>query len=295
MSKPPLKEFPSPATSNRPALRYYGSKWRLGKWVLGHLPPHICYCEPYSGSAAVLLQKQPSDYEVYNDLDANVTTFFRVLRDRSEELIRAIALTPYARAEQQLSYQETEDELEKARRFYVRCSQGYAGGAKRPTGWRYLFRHSRSQTVIDDWSRYESLWQVATRLRQVQIEQDKAIRVIQRYDTPDTLYLVDPPYLSSTRGSSARETYFFEMTDDQHRELAESLHSLEGMAVICGFPSPLYQELYQGWQRVTCQSQMITGRLATECLWISPKAWDRYSDSGGRASVTQLQLFNSPI
>lgn len=276
----------------RPALRYYGAKWRLAKWIIKHLPPHLCYCEPYSGSAAVLLQKRPAEYEVYNDLDTNVTTFFRVLRDRTEELIRAIALTPYARTEQKLSYQGTEDELEKARRFYVRCWQGYAGGAQRQTGWRYLFRNSRSQTVIDDWNKFESLWSIADRLRQVQIECDDALKVLRRYDTPETLFLVDPPYLQSTRGSSARETYFFEMSDEQHKELAEYLNSLEGMSIICGFPSPLYENLYQGWQCVSTQSQMITGKLATECLWISPSAWDRFNL---HQSAAQLQLFTSVI
>lgn len=233
-----------------------------------------CQCEPYCGSAAVLLRKSPSDFEILNDLDSNVTTFYRVLRDRSDDLIQAIALTPYAREEQLLAYQETDDELEKARRFFVRSWQGFGGGCKRRTGWRYMYRHTRSQTTIDDWNHVEDLWHVAARLRQVQIESNQALKIIQRYDTPDTCFFVDPPYVQSTRGTRSKETYFHEMDDTDHRTLAGILHSIQGKVIISGYPSTLYDELYRDWRMVTCQSQTLTNQTATECLWVSPRAWE---------------------
>lgn len=275
------------ATVRRPPLRYYGSKWRLAKWIIKQFPPHTCYVEPYGGSAAILLQKEPADFEVYNDLDGHVVTFFRMLRERPEDLIQAIALTPYARAEQLLSYQETEDELEKARRFFVRSWQSFGGAAKRQSGWRYMYRNSRSQTIIDDWSHVDHLWSVAERLRRVQIECVPALSVIKRFDARDTLFLIDPPYVQSTRGTKSKETYFYEMSDEEHRELADCLHSLKGMVVVCGYPSPLYTELYQGWQQVQCQTRTLTSQSATECLWISAAAWER--------SAAQLQLFDLAI
>ena len=89
----------------RPALRYHGAKWRLAPWVIGHMPPHKVYVEPYGGAAGVLLRKPRSYSEVYNDLDGDIVTLFRVLRDpmRREALIEALTLTPYAREEFELA------------------------------------------------------------------------------------------------------------------------------------------------------------------------------------------------
>lgn len=74
----------------RPALRYYGGKWRIGQWVISHFPAHECYVEPYGGGASVLLQKARSPLEVYNDLDGAAVNFFRVLRERQGELARSV-------------------------------------------------------------------------------------------------------------------------------------------------------------------------------------------------------------
>ena len=103
-------------TVTRPALRYYGGKFRLAPWIIGHFPVHECYVEPFGGAMSVLLRKAPARYEVYNDLDREVVNLFRVLRERPEEFIRAIELTPYSRAEQLLAFEPApEDELERAR------------------------------------------------------------------------------------------------------------------------------------------------------------------------------------
>ena len=86
----------------RPALRYHGAKWRLATWILSHFPAlasYDVYAEPFGGSAAVLLRKERSPIEVFNDLDDDVVGFFRALRECPEALIRAIELTPFARRE----------------------------------------------------------------------------------------------------------------------------------------------------------------------------------------------------
>jgi site-specific DNA-adenine methylase len=85
------------------------------------------YVEPFFGSGAVLFAKAPAVHEVVNDLDGNVVCFFRVLRDRPEELARACCLTPYARDEFRAALLSGDDldELERARRFFVRLTQGF--------------------------------------------------------------------------------------------------------------------------------------------------------------------------
>lgn len=122
-------------TPTRPPLRYHGSKWKLASWVVRHFPPHRVYLEPFGGGASILLNKPRSELETYNDLDDQVVNFFRVLRERPAELVRALELTPWSRAEYELSHDPTEDALEAARRFFVRSSvRGSPSVAQPPSG-----------------------------------------------------------------------------------------------------------------------------------------------------------------
>ncbi len=96
----------------------------------------------------MLLRKSPSELEVYNDLDSEVVNFFRVLREREDELLRAIHLTPFAREEHRRARREEgNDELEQARRFYVRALQGIAGSSN-VTGWRFQKNGHRGKSVV---------------------------------------------------------------------------------------------------------------------------------------------------
>src|SRR5438874_13773812 len=108
------------------AFGWYGGKYSHLDWLLPLLPDCRHYCEPFAGSAAVLLNRDPSPVETYNDLDGEVTNSCRVLRDEHEELIGRIALTPFSREE---FYQACEipppdiNDMERARRFFVRARQ----------------------------------------------------------------------------------------------------------------------------------------------------------------------------
>lgn len=262
---------------SRIALRYYGGKGRLAKKVIALFPRHVCYVEPYGGAASVLLQKPASYAEVYNDLYHEVVSFFRVLREQPAELIAQIELTPFAREELMRAAEPTEDEVELARRLYVRSWQGRGRlGTKGAGGWRFSRTDARSTTVVDDWTNTRHLWTVAERFRQVQIECDDALRVIGRFDEATTLFYVDPPYPASTRCKRWRsEGYVHEMSDDDHRELATVVRGIEGMAIISGYRCELYDALYADWERVELQAYADGPAGAverTEVLWLSPAA-----------------------
>ena len=269
----------------RPAVRYYGGKWRIASWVIAQFPPHTCYVEPFAGGASVLLQKPPSKFEVLNDLNDDVITFFDVLRDRPEQLIRAILLTPYAREELRRAWtaEPTDNPVEKARRFYIRCWQSYGSGVgKSSTGWRFQIGtgdNSRASS-IGSWNETEHLWAAAERLKQVQIEHDDAFKVIQRFDSVETLFYLDPPYVHSTRYHNSKG-YSHEMTDSDHRQFAELVKSIKGFAIVSGYPSGLYDELFADWKCVSRESLDINGKAQTECLWLSPRA----------TALNQLPLF----
>ncbi|ASM76453.1 Site-specific DNA-methyltransferase [Vitreoscilla filiformis] len=85
----------------RAVLRYFGGKWAIAPWVLRHLPPHRIYVEPFGGAASVLMRKTRSEIEVYNDLDSEIVSLFRVIQDPMQcaALMRKLRRTPYARAE----------------------------------------------------------------------------------------------------------------------------------------------------------------------------------------------------
>jgi len=177
-------------------------------------------------------------------------------------------LTPFSRYELRLSHMRVEDELERARRFYVRCWQKFTGGSQGHEGaWRYGKAHDRSP--LEDWLRLEGLVKVAQRLRSVHIESDYANAAVIRHDGPETLIFCDPPYVSDT---CTEDTYTNSMTDTDHAIFAKCLHNIEGMAMISGYQSELYNDLYHDWQCVTIKAYTSKTIARTECLWISPSA-----------------------
>lgn len=257
----------------RPPLRYYGSKWRLAPWIISFFPPHRLYVEPYSGGAAVLLRKPESDMEVYNDADGAIVNFFRILRERPDDLRRVIDLTPFAWSEHNdsLINPNAGDELEQARRLYVRSWQSRGGGrGTMRAGWRRAVNVDKGPRAIDEWLQADRIHAAAARLRRVQIECGDALEVIRRYDQPSALFYVDPTYLAETRGRWKDKGYAVEMTIDDHRALAETLHGIQGVALISHYPCPLYAELYADWQLHTCQTTTDGGFARTEGLWLSP-------------------------
>jgi DNA adenine methylase len=178
---------------SRPVLKYFGSKWRMARRIIEMLGPHKSYVEPYAGSASVLLQKEESPIEVINDLNLDVVTFFRVLRDSPMELLQQIELTPFAREEYRDSCEIEGDlpDIDRARLFFIRSWQGFSGSAtQKRNGWRYqkLTYGNRDPKVHLDWHNLERLERAAVRLRRCQIECDDALRVIYRFDGPETAF-----------------------------------------------------------------------------------------------------------
>lgn len=258
-------------TPTRPVLRYHGGKWRLAPWIISHFPPHRVYVEPFGGSAAVLLQKPRCTTEVYNDLDGDVVSLFRVIRERTDELARALALTPYARDEYATLFERADDPVEAARRFIARSFMGMnSKGVFQRSGFdvRVNSDHfvSRLRSLA---SAPDEMAAVASRLTHVVIEHGDAAKVLRAFDRPETLHYVDPPYVPETRSG---KVYRHDMTAADHEALAEVLKSLTGMVVLSGYPSPLYDKLFARWARVETGAHTDHARDRTECLWLNPAA-----------------------
>jgi len=260
------------------AFGWYGGKFSHLDFLLPLLPKTHHYCEPFGGSAAVLLNREPSPVETYNDLEGEDVNFFRVLREHTNELIKMIALTPFSREELEIACRNEPDlsPIERARRFYVRARQVRTGLAQKasPGRWAYCVKTSRRGMAgaVSRWlGGIEALEYIAMRLLRVQIENRPAIEVIKRYDSPDTLFYCDPPYPHESRGDS--NAYFYEMTNEEHEELVEVLHSVKGKVVLSGYHCELLDRLYSDWYCVE-EGKKIIHSVKThreEVVWMNFK------------------------
>lgn len=259
------------------AFGWYGGKFSHLDWLLPLLPECKHYCEPFGGSAAVLINRNPSPVETYNDVDSEVVNFFRVLRDRKDALIEAIGLTPFSREEFEKAISEPIDDLsdlERARRFFIRARQVRTGLAQTASSGRWAHCRLTSRAgmagAVSRWlGSVEGLSEIVQRLLRVQIENDTAINVIKRYDSPETLFYCDPPYPHDSRGDS--KAYRYEMTDDQHRELAEVLKNVQGKVALSSYHCALMDELYGDWNYIEASPKHAHSvkQVRTEVLWIN--------------------------
>jgi DNA adenine methylase len=259
------------------AFGWYGGKYSHLDWLLPLLPKTTHYCEPFGGSAAVLINREPSPVETYNDVHGEVVNFFRVLREQGEVLTKAIGLTPFSREEFERAISEPADglsDLERARRFYILARQVRTGLAQKASSGRWAHCKLTSRAgmagAVSRWlGAVEDLPLIAQRLLRVQIEHAPAIEVIQRYDSEETLFYCDPPYPHASRTDV--NAYANEMTDGQHRELAEVLHQVKGKVALSSYHCALNDELYGDWQRVESDEKMIHSvkKARTEVLWVN--------------------------
>ena len=259
------------------AFGWYGGKFSHREWLVPLLPQTHHYCEPFGGSAAVLLNREPAPVETYNDIDGELVNFFRVLREQTEEIINAIALTPFSLKEFTIACsQPTEglSDLERARRFYVRARQVRTGLAQTASPGRWAFCTGTSRRgmagAISRWrGGLDQLPRIAERLLRVQIENRPALEVIRRYDSEDTLFYCDPPYPHESRGDS--NAYGFEMTDDAHRELAKVVHGAQGRIALSSYECALMDELYDDWNKLYAPHRICHSvkQYRQEVLWVN--------------------------
>lgn len=270
---------------SRTALRYFGGKWKLAPWIIGHFPKHRVYVEPFGGGASVLLRKPRAYSEVYNDLDGEVVNLFQILRDpdASRRLSELLTLTPYSRTEFEAAYNIDTDPMERARRLVIRSFMGFGSNACNhvaSTGFRSNSNRSGT-TPAHGWANYpDGIPALVERLRGVVIESRDALQLLSgAHDTPETLFYVDPPYLAETRvglkDGRSNHCYAHEFaTEEEHRALAEVLHGVKGMVVLSGYPSALYKELFESrtWRRVDRAAFADGAAKRTESLWLNPSA-----------------------
>jgi len=239
------------ASRRRTLFSIPGSKWNQLPWLLPCLDVKAeRYLEPYGGSAAVLLNRAPAKIEAYNDLNSELVRFFTVLRDEPEELRRRIQATPYSREEFEDAFLPAKDEVDFARRFFVRMVQSSPFSRGKSSGdasaqWSYTAHYHAN--VAKFALRKDPLFgPAAFRLRHVQIDNTTALDFLGRHAVKeDCLVLADPPYVpSSQRGGGG--VYSFEMTDEDHLRLLSALDALPCRVALCTYDNRLYSDRLKG-------------------------------------------------
>jgi DNA adenine methylase len=257
----------------RTVIKYPGAKWSVAQWIVSVIPPHKSYLEPFFGSGAVFFTKPPSRIETINDLDGEIVNLFTVIRDRPEELERAVALTPYSREEYDeawiaLRAQAPADPVEAARRTLVRYWQTHGSRSLYKGGWKNDRAGREYAYAARYWNRLPAwIAESVGRLKEAQIEHVPAVECIRRFRSPEVLIYADPPYLLSTR---KQRQYRVEMEgEDQHRELLKVLLDHPGPVMLSGYDNELYNDTLPGWMKLRHKAMCEYGGKRTEVLWVN--------------------------
>lgn len=260
-----------------PILKYPGAKWRIREWIVAQFPQHSVYLEPFLGSGACFFTKPASKHEILNDLDGHVVNLFQVLRTYPDELARLVNLTPYSRQEFDTVQEEhageeiplTDDPVENARRFLVRCWQGFGSSLADRVGWKCGRDPTAPRNPVIWGGLPEEIIRTAERLKEAQIEQLPATELIRRCCRPDCFIYADPPYPKSVR---KKRLYRVEMMEEAaHVELLEALKQHTGTVMISGYDNELYRDMLSGWHMDTHCATSVCSQSRTEVLWMNYK------------------------
>ncbi len=270
-------------------LQRYGGKGRNAQHIVPHFARAKVYAEACLGAGGIFFRVPEGTYAraAVNDLDESIATFFRVLRDQPDELVRLCSLTPYSRSEFVAALDHSDDPLEEARRVWIRGRQGFSGKANCDGDW------GRTTGSANVWlpscavGKLDALHAYARRLLHVAIDCIDGAEFIAKWGREGTMVYVDPPYVASTRKGDA---YLHELNDDGHRRFAAACHGAVGRGArvaVSGYPSALYDALYAGWRRIDIDVALYgtrhsSGQRRTESLWMSYPA----SEEIGAASLT---------
>lgn len=257
-----------------PFLVYPGAKWAMAEWIVGHLPPHKIYLEPFAGSGAVFFNKEPSAIETLNDINSDIFNLFTVMRENLDELIAAIELTPWSREEFELSYIRGGGlpPVERARRFLVQCWQAHKPKHGERTGWKKETTGAARKNYTRQWDRLPGrISAAAGRLLQAQIENRNGMDVIKWHRSENVLIYADPPYILTTR---TRGLYKDELHIQEHETLLRLLCDHPGPVLLSSLHHDLYERLLKGWEKKLFMTNAASGKRYEEILWINPKAME---------------------
>ena len=252
----------------RSVLKYPGAKNKLAEWIISNMPKHEIYLEPFFGSGVVFFNKPEVKIETINDINSDVYNYFKVIRDCPNELCEALLFTPYSRDEYENSYKHeaNETDIEKARKFAVRCFMGFGNSNRYKNGFR-TSQQSNSPQIPKLWKKIpEELHLASMRLLNTQIENLDYKKLLQRYNSEEVFIYLDPPYLPNVR---TPYLYKNEMDIKDHEELLDIILKHPSKIMISGYSNPLYENALKNWKKLTKNNQVESGRIKEEAIWMN--------------------------
>ena len=257
---------------------WHGGKIAHLDFLLPYFPrgPLVHFIDGFGGSAVVILNAGHYRIKTYNDIDSEIVNFFRELRRHGRQLERQILLTPYSREEYKLAFEVCEDPLEQARRFFIRTQMSRNGQTFHPGGapgsFSYNITETRRQTALAVRryrNRAQELRATVDSFQGIQIENLPALELIEKYDNENTFFYLDPPYIQATRSTFYK--YPYEMTDDDHSELAAVLLRVKAKVMVSGYRCELYDKIYSGWNRIDDEPYLspLSRKPKHESIWLN--------------------------
>lgn len=233
-------------------IRWAGGKGRQLGDLLPLIPHSKVYVEPFGGGASVLMNRPRMEVEVYNDLDHALVNLFHVIRDDDlyERFVHQLEYTPYARTEFQKAVDtvaagNVDEAVSLAVAMFTLMNQGISG---KRLALQSEWSRSKTQNLAERWEAKKArCGPIHRRFKGVQIECRDALDCMQEWDSPQTVFYCDPPYVLETRGK--QKYYAIEPGDEWHHEMVNVMLELQGMVVLSGYEHAIYEPLVQaGWR-----------------------------------------------
>jgi DNA adenine methylase len=263
-------------------IKYPGSKVGIAAWIVSRFPEDyqkMTYLEPYFGSGSVFFKKEPSLIETINDLDGEVVNLFKQVRDNCEKLIYKLRYTPWSREEFNLSHKPADNDLERARRFFVKCwfaigayltyKNGMRMNIASNNGYVESFYKKLPEEIISACERLK-----VKRDNYVQIENADALSLIKKYDRPNVFMYLDPPYVPGIR--KRKTIYRHEYNEAKHEELLELIGASKAKILISGYEGDLYRDHLRGWNLDKIIAYDTASQKRIECIWMNYKPQQKY-------------------
>jgi DNA adenine methylase len=276
-----------------PPISWYGGKQRMTHNIVPLIPKHMVYVEPFAGSCAVLFKKpypavtNIEHYrEVINDTDKDLINFFTVLRDNGEALCEKLALTLYSEEERRRAKVIEGDDLERARRYYVRVMTGF--GKVPHAGWQRGFKYRNF--AMNYYNKVNALPEYIDRMRHVAIACDDALKVMDQFDSPQTLFYLDPPYINTHQG------HYKGYTHADFERLLDKMQHVQGACLLSNYPQPditypdnWLEYRFRAFTVVAGTNDKVAkqGTERTECVYYKPRT--------GKLGVAEQRVYDSGV
>jgi DNA adenine methylase len=214
-------------------ITYYGGKQALLKHLLPLIPSHKIYCEPFFGGGALFFAKNPSEVEIINDINSEVVNFFKVVQTKFDALQKEVRSSLHSRElykKAMVVYNNPDmfDDVKRAWAFWVATNQGFSS---RIGSWGFGREDSKEAAIAQKRDAFTR--EYADRLKKVQVEHNDALKVIERSDSDETFFYIDPPYINSDQG------HYSGYTETDYNLLLDKLSKVKGKFLLSSYPSTL--------------------------------------------------------